>query len=315
MILDTGGGDQKRRRNTMFKKLLILLLTVFIVFGFAACKATPKKSMKIGFAASTFTNPFFNDIKAGIEGVLKDSGYTLVSLGADNDASKQAAQIEDLISQKVDMILLNPVDSTTVGTKIAEANAAGIPVITVDRSAASGTVVAHVASDNVAGGKMAGEFLKTFYTADFKVLELLGQAGASAATDRSAGFQAVFGAANITKSITANWSRAEGQSVTEAFLAANGNPAKVLVFAANDEMALGAVQALKANTAVKEFKVVGFDAITDAVNAVNAGEMAATVAQQPVQIGAVAAQSALDYLAGKTVEKNVPVALSLVTKK
>ena len=299
----------------MFKKFLILMLSVFIVFGFAACKATPKKSMKIGFAASTFTNPFFNDIKAGIEGVLKGSGYTLVSLGADNDASKQAAQIEDLISQKVDLILLNPVDSTTVGTKIAEANTAGIPVITVDRSAASGTVVAHVASDNVAGGKMAGEFLKTFYTADFKVLELLGQAGASAATDRSAGFQGVFGAANITKSITANWSRAEGQSVTEAFLAANGNPAKVLVFAANDEMALGAVQALKANTAVKEFKVVGFDAITDAVNAVNAGEMAATVAQQPVQIGAVAAQSALDYLAGKTVAKSVPVALSLVTKK
>lgn len=299
----------------MFKKFLVILLSLFIVFGFAACKSAPKKSMKIGFAASTFTNPFFNDIKAGIEGVLKGSGYTLVSLGADNDASKQAAQIEDLISQKVDFILLNPVDSTTVGTKIAEANKAGIPVITVDRSAASGTVIAHVASDNIAGGKMAAEYLKKLYTADFKVLELLGQAGASAATDRSAGFQAVFGAANIAKSITANWSRAEGQSVTEAFLTAQGNPAKVLVFAANDEMALGAVQALKANKSIKEFKVVGFDAIADAVKAVNAGELAATVAQQPVEIGAVAAKSALDYLAGKTVAKNVPVALSLVVKK
>ena len=295
------------------KKIYVLLISLFMVFSLAACTAAKKKV--IGFAASTFTNPFFNDIKTGIEGVLKDSGYTLVSLGADNDASKQAGQIEDLIAQKVNIILLNPVDSTTVGTMIDKANAAGIKVITVDRSAASGTVIAHVASDNVAGGKMAGEFLKTKYTSDFKVLELLGQAGASAAIDRSTGFNAAFGAANINQSITANWDRAQGQTVTEAFLTAQHNPAKVIVFAANDEMALGAVQALKANTAIKEYHIVGFDAITDAVNAVNAGTMDATVAQQPVQIGAVAAKAALDYLAGKTVSAIQPVALSLVVKK
>lgn len=297
------------------KKIFSIMLIAFLVLGLGAC--TPgtdedEPSMKIGFAASTFTNPFFNDIEDGIKSVLAGTDYELVSLGADNDAAKQAAQIEDLIAQKVDLILLNPVDSTTVGTKILEANAAGIPVITVDRSADSGEVVAHVASDNVLGGKMAGEFLKTFYAEGFKVLELLGQPGASAATDRSKGFQEVFGAALINQSVTANWSRAEGQSVTEAFLAAQGNPAKVLVFAANDEMALGAVQALKASTAVTEFKVVGFDAIPDALAAVTAGDMEATVAQQPFEIGVKAAQAALDYLDGKTVAKNIPVELALV---
>lgn len=298
------------------KKLLSFVFVLFLIVGLSACSSdpTPTKSMKIGFAASTFTNPFFNDIKDGIESVLPGTGYTLVSLGADNDASKQAAQIEDLITQKVDLILLNPVDSTTVGTKIAEANAAGIPVITVDRSAETGQVVAHVASDNVLGGKMAGEFLKAFFSEDYKVLELLGQPGASAATDRSKGFQEVFGASNINQSITANWSRAEGQSVTEAFLSAQGNPAKVLVFAANDEMALGAVQALQASSFVTEYKVVGFDAIDDAVAAVNAGTMEATVAQQPFEIGVQAAKTALDHLSGKTVQKSIPVELALIKK-
>lgn len=296
------------------KKLIKVLLAASLAVGVASCARDDSPSMKIGFAASTFTNPFFNDIEDGIESVLQGSGYTLVSLGADNDAAKQAAQIEDMIAQKVSLILINPVDSTTVGTKIAEANAAGIPVITVDRSSASGTVVAHVASDNVLGGKMAGEFLKTFYASDFKVLELLGQPGASAATDRASGFKTAFGATNIALSQTANWSRSEGQTVTEAFLAAQGNPSKVLVFGANDEMALGAIQALKANSNVTNFQVVGFDAIPDAVAAVNAGDMTATVAQQPKVIGQKSAQAALDYLSGKTVAKNIPVELELIKK-
>ncbi len=296
------------------KKLLTLALVALSVVGISACGAQEKT---IGFAASTFTNPFFLDIEEGIESVLEGSDYTLVSLGADNDAAKQASQIEDLIAQGVDLILLNPVDSTTVGVKIQEANDAGIPVITVDRSAETGEVVAHVASDNVLGGEMAAEFLQGICPPNTPVLELTGQAGASAAIDRSAGFQAVFGAANIDQTTTASWSRSEGQNVTEAFLSAQGNPAAVCIFAANDEMALGAVEAVKANptTQIENSFIVGFDAIDDAVNAVNAGELRATVAQQPFEIGAVAAQIALDYLAGESVAANVPVELALITKE
>jgi len=163
------------------KKLLVVVLAVVSVLGLASCQ---KQEKKIGFAASTFTNPFFSDIEDGLEAVLEDSEYTLISLGADNDASKQANQVEDLIAQNVDLILLNPVDSTTAGTMIKEANDAGIPVITVDRTADSGEVVAHIASDNVAGGKMAAEYLQTVCTEGAAVLQLTGQAGASAATDR-----------------------------------------------------------------------------------------------------------------------------------
>jgi len=296
------------------KKLLTLALVALSVVGISACGA---QEQTIGFAASTFTNPFFLDIEEGIESVLEGTDYTLVSLGADNDAARQASQIEDLIAQGVDLILLNPVDSTTVGVKIQEANDAGIPVITVDRSAETGTVVAHVASDNVLGGEMAAEFLQGICPPNTPVLELTGQAGASAAIDRSEGFQAVFGASNITQTTTASWSRSDAQTVTEAFLSANGNPAAVCIFAANDEMALGAVEAVKANptTQLADSYIVGFDAIDDAVNAVNAGELRATVAQQPFEIGAVAAQTGLDYLAGQSVAANIPVELALVTKE
>lgn len=295
------------------KKLLIVALTLVSVVALSACGSQTKT---IGFAASTFTNPFFKDIEEGILEVLEDSEYELVSLGADNDASVQAGQIEDLIAQGVELILLNPVDSTTVGTKIAEANDAGIPVITVDRSAESGTVISHVASDNVAGGKMAATELAAVCPDNTPVLQLTGQAGASAAIDRQAGFEEIFTVAAIDHTVTASWSRADGQTATEAFLAAQGNPASVCVFAANDEMALGAVEAIKANqtTDIATSFVIGFDAIDDATAAVEAGEMHATVAQQPVEIGRVSAQIALDYLAGETVEASAPVELALIKK-
>lgn len=291
------------------KKLFALLLALVTVFAFAGCQA---ESMKIGFAASTFTNPFFNDIQDGIEAALVDTDYELVALGANNDAATQASQIEDLIAQNVALILLNPVDSTTVGVKVEEANAAGIPVITVDRGSDSGEIVAHVASDNVAGGSMAADHLDTICTAGLPVLQLTGQAGASAAIDRQAGFEAAFDS-TIDHTVTASWSRSDAQAATEAFLTAQGNPAAICVFAANDEMALGAVAAVKgaAGMDIANSFIVGFDAIDDAVAAVNAGEMAATVAQQPVEMGRIAAELALDYLAGETVE-DTGVALSLV---
>lgn len=296
------------------KKLFALMLAVFTVVTLAACGGG---NPTIGFAASTFTNPFFKDIETGILEALEGTDYELVSLGADNDAATQAGQIEDLIAQGVDLILLNPVDSTTVGTQIQLANDEGIPVITVDRSADSGEVVSHVASDNVLGGEMAAEHLQEICDGDYPVLELTGQSGASAAIDRSAGFQSVFGVSNIDQTATASWSRTEGQNVTEDFLTAQGNPEAVCIFGANDEMALGAVQAILANsvTDLSMSAVIGFDAIDDALQSIRDGELSATVQQQPVEIGRLAALAALDYLAGEAVDASIPVPLALITEE
>ncbi len=127
------------------------------LFGIAAIGAASlalsscgDASPTIGYAASTLTNSFFVDIQAGIEASLEGSDYKLISYGADDDSAKQASQVEDLISRNVEIIILNPVDSTTVATSIAAAEEAGIEVITVDRAADNAEVLTHIASDNVA---------------------------------------------------------------------------------------------------------------------------------------------------------------------
>lgn len=145
------------------------------------------------------------------------------------------------------------------------------------------------------------------------ILELQGVPGASATTDRGNGFNSVVTPSN---KITANFNRAEGQSTTESWLQTQVE-GPVCVFAHNDEMALGAIAAIEANSKfqIANSVVIGFDAIADAITAVESGKMHATVAQNPELIGSLAGKAALDYLAGETVEKVIPVDLELVKKQ
>lgn len=301
------------------KKLLLTLLIAFSAFTVAACgQRDDDDTFTIAFIASTFENPFFLDIEEGILNIINEhEGFEYVSVGSDNDAAKQDNDIDDMIARGVDLILLNPVDSTTVAAQIEEAQAAGIPVITVDRGADGVEVTAHVASDNVYGGEIAGQYLLDAWDGESPVLQLLGQPGASAAIDRQEGFENIWDAANITQSTTANWSRSEAQDVTEAFLAAQGNPETVFIFAANDEMALGAVEAIleNATTSIATSVVVGFDAIPDALDSINDDELRATVQQQPVLMGELAAQAAIDYLNGEEIETVVDVPVTLIIKE
>ena len=190
--------------------------------------------------------------------------------------------MEDLITKNVAIILINPTDSDAVGSAVKAANGKNIPVITLDRGANSGDVVAHIASDNVAGGKMAGEYIIKQLGGNGKVVELEGIAGTSAARDRGQGFnEALKGSGiEVVAKQTADFDRTKGLAVMENILQAQ--PEIDAVFAHNDEMALGALQAIKASG--RTIMIVGFDATDDAVKAVEAGEMAATVAQQPALI-------------------------------
>ncbi|HEX2863752.1 MAG TPA: ribose ABC transporter substrate-binding protein RbsB [Deinococcales bacterium] len=270
----------------------------------------------IGLSVSTLNNPFFVSLKDGAQAASTKAGADLIVLDAQNRADKQIGDIEDLITRKVNVILINPVDSDAVVGAIQKANAAKIPVITVDRSANGGNVAYHIASDNVAGGKMAGEYIKKLLNGKGNLVELVGVAGTSAARDRGAGFNAVVKATpglKIVASQPADFDRAKGLTVMENILQAQPNIDAV--FAHNDEMALGALQAIK--TSGRKIAVVGFDATDDALAAVKAGTLAATVAQQPEEIGRLGVEKALDIVkTGKVPAKtvNVPVPLKLVTK-
>jgi ribose transport system substrate-binding protein len=273
------------------------------------------KEITLGLVLSTLNNPFFVTLRDGAQKAADAAGVKLVVVDAQDDSAKMTAGIEDLINKKVSALLINPTDADAVVPSVQKANAANIPVFTVDRGANGGVVVSHIASDNVAGGKMAAEFLCKALNGKGKVVELQGIAGTSAARDRGQGFDDYMKnsctGVTIVAQQTADFNRDKGLTVFENILQAQ--PQIDGVFAHNDEMVLGAIQA--AESAKRTGIVfVGFDAIDDAVKAVKDGKLAATVAQQPALMGQLAVETAVKYLNGQQVEKYIPVALSLVTK-
>ncbi|GAB6108701.1 hypothetical protein JCM19376_26570 [Fusibacter bizertensis] len=298
------------------KRVLILLLIVALTaMGFAGCstKDDQTASGKVGLIISTLNNPFFVSLKEGAEAQAKSLGLELIVLDSQNDPSKELANMEDLLTKGVSVILINPTDSDAVGNAIKAANDKKVPVITLDRGANQGTVVSHIASDNLAGGVMAGEYIVKQLGGKGKVVELEGIAGTSAARDRGQGFNEAIAKSDIevVANQVADFDRTKGLSVMENILQAQ--PEIDAVFAHNDEMALGALKAIEASG--RKIMVVGFDATDDAVKAVNEGTMAATVAQQPDLIGSLGVDAAKKVIDGETLEAFIPVALKLITNE
>ncbi|MDG6263595.1 ribose ABC transporter substrate-binding protein RbsB [Glaesserella parasuis] len=289
------------------KKLTSLAIALGLAFSTSAmAKET------IALAISTLDNPFFVTLKEGAEKKAKELGYNLVVLDSQNDPAKELSNVEDVTVRGAKVLLINPTDSEAVGTAVAVANKKNIPVITLDRGANKGNVVSHIASDNVAGGKMAGDFIAEKVGKNAKVIQLEGIAGTSAVRERGEGFKQAVEANQfeLLASQPADFDRTKGLNVMENLLASHGS-AKA-VFAQNDEMALGALRAIKASG--KNILVVGFDGTDDAVKAVNGGQLAATIAQQPDKIGELGVEAADKVLKGEKVDAQIPVPLKVISK-
>ncbi|MCF7934764.1 MAG: D-ribose ABC transporter substrate-binding protein [Synergistales bacterium] len=271
-------------------------------------------SQTLGLVVSTLNNPFFVTLKEGAVQASEGHDAELVVYDAQDDSAKMASAMEDLIQKDVDAILVNPTDANAVVPSILKANRAGIPVFTIDRGAEGGKVVCHIASDNGAGGKMAGKYLAEQIGGSGKVVELVGIPGTSAARDRGKGFHDAmdqYPDIELVASQAGDFNRDKGMTVFENILQAQ--PEIDGVFAHNDEMVLGAIAAAEA--AGREGIVfVGFDAVDDAVEAVEAGKLAATVAQQPAKMGSMGVDNAVKYLKGQDIPGNIPVPLKLITQ-
>jgi ribose transport system substrate-binding protein len=305
----------------MMKRITSILLILCMVFGMTGCNAITidgegevaesTGNGSIGLSVSTLNNPFFVSLAEGAKAAAEEKGVSLAVADAGDDSAKQQNDIEDLVSRNVSVLIVNPVDSDAVAPAVQNAISQGIKVISVDRVVNGVDVDCQIASDNVAGAKMATEYLVELIGEGAKVAELQGVPGASATIDRGAGFhEAADEALNVVASQSANFDRAEGMSVMENVLQSDGSIQGV--FAHNDEMALGALQAIAATG--KDIKVVGFDATDDAVNEIKAGRMAATVAQKPELMGETAILTAIRLIAGEEVEKSLPVEVELITK-
>lgn len=302
------------------KKIIGLLLAVTMMFALGGCNAITidgegelsgenSGSGAVGFSVSTLNNPFFVSLSEGAKAEAEKQGVKLVVVDAGDDAAKQTNDIEDLISRNVSVLIVNPVDSDAVAPAVQNAVSKGIKVISVDRVVNGVEVDCQIASDNAAGAKMATEYLVELIGEGAKAAELEGVPGASATIDRGAGFhEAADKDLDVVASQTANFNRAEGMNVMENIL--QSCPEVKGVFAHNDEMALGAVEAVLASG--KDIKIVRFDATDDAVAAVKSGKMAATVAQKPELMGETAVQTAMKLINGETVEKSLPVEVELI---
>lgn len=293
------------------KKAVSVILTLSL-FLLTACSLEPpqwakpsnsgnKKEFTIGLSVSTLNNPFFVSLKKGIEKEAKKRGMKVIIVDAQNDSSKQTSDVEDLIQQGVDALLINPTDSSAISTAVESANAVGVPVVTIDRSAEQGKVETLVASDNVKGGEMAAAFIADKLGKGAKVAELEGVPGASATRERGSGFHNIADQKlQVVTKQSADFDRTKGLTVMENLL--QGHPDIQAVFAHNDEMALGALEAI--NSSGKDILVIGFDGNKDALASIKDRKLSATVAQQPELIGKLATEAADDILHGKKVQKN-----------
>lgn len=301
------------------KKILALMVTGTMLMTMGGCNAITidgeenvregSSGNVIGFSVSTLNNPFFVTLTEGAKKAAAEKNVELVVVDAGDDAAKQTSDIEDLVSRNVGVLIVNPVDSDAVAPAVKSAMSQGIKVIAVDRGVNGVDVDCQIASDNVAGARMATEYLMELVGEGAKVAELQGVPGASATIDRGEGFHQVADKSlQVAASQTANFNRAEGMTVMENILQSDGTIKGV--FAHNDEMALGAVEAVAASG--KDIKIVGFDATDDAQKAVKDGKMAATVAQKPDKMGETAIETAVKIMAGETVDKSIPVEVELI---
>lgn len=304
------------------KKILALLISVMTLLCFTGCdlitidgeyKGDPadyKGNGSIGLSVSTQNNPFFVTLVDGAKKAAEEKNVKLIVVDAGDDAAKQVSDIEDLIAKNISVLIVNPVDSDTVSSVVQSAVNRGIKVISADRVVNGVDIDCQIASDNVLGAELATQFIVDQVGEGAKVAELQGTSGASAAIDRGKGFHNIADdKLKVAASQPADFDRTKGMTVMENILQANGDIKAV--FAANDEMALGAMEAISASR--KNIVVVGFDATDDAIDSIKEGRMSATIAQQPDLIGATSVETAIRLINGETVEKSIPVEVTLIT--
>jgi ribose transport system substrate-binding protein len=303
-------------------KILSITLVVGMLGSMGGCSsksstsgAGKKKQIVIGLSMNTLNNPFFVDVKKGAEKGAADNKVKLIVTDAQNQASQQQTDIENLIQKKPDVLIIDPCDSDAIISAIQEANDAKIPVITLDRAANGGTVASHLGFDAIKAGNLAGDYLGKALNGKGKVVELMGIMGTNVAQDRSKGFNEAISKypdIKIVAKQTADFDRAEAMKVMENILQAN--PEIDGVYAANDEMALGATEAITAANRMSKITLVGNDAIDDALASIKAGKQKATIAEPPFYLGKTGVENAIKLINGGTLEKKIILDSTLVTK-
>lgn len=243
--------------------------------------------------------PFFVHMQSALSSeAAAIGGIELIETDGQNQTTKQTADVEAAIIRGVDGIIISPIDAVAMGPALQQAVEAGIPVITIDRrvDGVEG-IAAHVGADNVIGGQAQANLIIEMFPDGARIVNLQGQPGSSPAIDRNKGVHDILDSMSdkyiFVAEQTANFAREQGASVTEAILAGLDSPPDVIV-AANDDMALGALQVVQEQGL--DIAIIGFDALPEALASVRDGGLTATVEQFPGGQSATALQLLVSHL-------------------
>ncbi|MEY2194268.1 ABC transporter substrate-binding protein [Neobacillus sp. BF23-41] len=312
-------------------KMLLILVLMFVMVVMTACTSASEsssestkdnkeqkgdKKLTIGLTVGTLANPFFVAMSKGVEEAGKELSAEVFVESAEYDLAKQTSQIENFITKKVDVILLNAVDTKGIAAAVQQAKDAGIPVIAVDTNAEGG-VDATVTSDNYQAGKLAGEY----------VIEQLGGKGniaiidgppVSAVTDRIKGFEEAIKDSKIKIVAKQNGegNREKALTVMESILQANPSGSIDAVFAINDPEAIGVEIAQEQADRKDEFFIVGVDGAPEVTEAMakKGSTIKATSAQSPSEMVKKAVEIGMKVKNGEDVEDLIKVPVKLVTQ-
>ena len=305
---------------------LLLVLALAAVSG--SCNRTPpaaNSKKTVALVLKTLNHPFFVDMRRGAQEAADRLGVTLQVQAAEReiDVDKQMQIVENLLQTGIDVLAITPSGSREIVSALVKASKANVPIVIVDTrldakaaEAAGVKPQTFIGSDNYEGGKLAGDYVVASTGGKARVGILEGIPGHETGDSRLRGFRdAVAKAPGVTivASQPANWERDQGFNVFQNMLQAHSDIDTV--FAASDLMALGAIEAIAAAGRTGKIRVVGFDALDDAKKAIEAGTMAASVAQFPYEMGKAAVESAVKVLAGEKLPADIMVKLEMVTKR
>jgi ribose transport system substrate-binding protein len=270
--------------------------------------------IKVAYTVPTLNSAFFTTLGEGAQKAAEDFNVDLTFVGADLDVARQVKQVEDFIQSGADVLIIQGADSAGIVAALDAAEAAGIPVVTTGDRPDGGKITTHVGFDNIESGVIGGEFIAEQLGEKGNVVELIGRLGTESGRQKSEGLQQALSKypdIKIVASQPAEFQREKAVSVMENIIQAQ--PQIDAVYAANDDMALGALQALQAAGRAEGVIIVGNDGIDDAIAAIQNGEMAATNATPPYRQGYIAVQVASRIANGQPVPELVKENNELIT--
>jgi ribose transport system substrate-binding protein len=296
------------------KKWGIAFGCVILVMSLLPCNSMAVEKMVFGLSISTQVNPFYKAMADGVRDEAKKMGIEADVLSADDKLEKQISDVEDLVQKKIDVLLINATQAGATAV-IEKAAKAGIKVVTLQRQIPSPLVSSHIGTDNVVIGKLGAQWIADKLGGKGNVVVLEGIPGAASSEDRKKGAAEVFPkfpGIKVVAQQTAEYDRAKALHVMENILQAQPNIDAVYCF--NDEMAMGALSAVKAANRTG-IMITGMDANKDAVDAVKKGELTMTIALPPYDIGRLGVVYGKWLMSG---EMSVPVLsvmpVSFITK-